>query len=149
MVFPLLLCYGESYGGPALVPFAHRFLHRCLVDSEIDLGVILEGFEGSKSVVLGVDLCMIFACRFKSSPKNGQERPKSTQERPRAPQERPKSGPRAASEVPKSDPRAAKTGPRAAKSKFGSFLGAVLHYFGDQIWIQLRSCMFVISVDVH
>ena len=99
LVFPLLLHSGESYGGPASVLFPHRFLHRFLVDSGIDLEVILEGFGRSKSVILGVHFCMIFACRSKSGPRAPksalQERPRVAQERPKSAQERPKSAPRA------------------------------------------------------
>ena len=46
LVLPLLLCSGESYGGPVSVLFSHRLLYRFLVNSGIDLGVMLEGFGG-------------------------------------------------------------------------------------------------------
>ena len=93
LVFPLLLHLGGSYVGSMLVLFAHRFSHRFFVDLGVDFGALLGAFGGSKSIIFGIDLGMIFACRSKSGLRA------------------PKSGPRA----PKSAPRAPKRGPRAAK----------------------------------
>ena len=105
LVFPLLLRLGGSYVGSISVLFSHRFLHRFLVDLEVDFGALWGAFGGSKSVILGIDFGMIFACRSKSglrAPKRGpraaKSPPKAPQERPREPQERPK----AAQEWPKS-----------------------------------------------
>ena len=76
-----------------LMPFlcSNRFLHCFFVAFWIDFGAILAPFRELKSVILGIDFWMIFACRSKSAqerPKSAQERPKSA---PRTPQERPRS----------------------------------------------------------
>ena len=62
------------------------------IDFGVDFGGILGAFGRSKSVIFGIDLLMLFACRSKSglrAPKRGPRAPKSA---PRAP----KRGPRAA-----------------------------------------------------
>ena len=88
VVFPLLLRLGGSYVGSISVLFAHRFWHRFLVDLGLDFGALLGAFGGSKSIIFGIDLGMIFACRSKSglrAPKSGPGAPKSA---PRAPKRR-------------------------------------------------------------
>ena len=54
----------ERPRAPQIGHFGHRFLddflHRFLVDVWLDFGVILGGFWGSKSVILGIDFGMIF-----------------------------------------------------------------------------------------
>ena len=99
--------------------FSHRFLSSILIRLGIDFGSLWASFWVPKSVMLGIDFLMIFACRLKSAqecPKSAQERPKSAprapQERPRSRQERPKRGPR----VPKSTPRAPPKRPRTPKN---------------------------------
>ena len=82
LVFPLLLRLGGSYVGSISVLFAHRFLHRSLVDLGIDFGALLGAFGGSKSIIFGIDFGMIFACRSKSGPRAAQVRPKNAQDGP-------------------------------------------------------------------
>ncbi len=79
------------------VLFSLRFLHRFLVAFWCDFGAIWGGFGESKSVILGIDFLMIFACRSKSGPRAAKSGPRAAKSR----QERPKSGPRAAKSGPK------------------------------------------------
>ena len=76
------------------IDFYHRFW--CVLGS--DFGAIWDPFWEPKSVILGIDFLMIFACRSKIAPRAAQEPPKSGQE------------------PPKSLPRAAKSGQESPKS---------------------------------
>ena len=120
-----------------------RFLASMFDHFLSDLGLILGGFGVPKSIIFGIEISRIFACRSKSGPraamggpraakggtraarrgpratKSGpiaaQERPRPAQERPRVGQERPKTG----QEGPKSGPERPKSGqerPKAAQS---------------------------------
>ena len=87
----------------------------CLVAFCSDFGAILEGFWGPKSVILGIDVLMIFACRVKSGPRAVKSGPRVA-----------KSGPRAT----KSAPRAAKSGQERPKSSQERLLGGLGEVFG-------------------
>merc|ERR1712078_808941 len=52
----------RSFFGLLSCSFFVRFLHRFLVDFGSHFGVILGGLGGSKSVILGIDLLIIFGC---------------------------------------------------------------------------------------
>ena len=106
-----------------------RFLASIFDHFLSDLWLILGGFGVPKSIIFGIEILWIFACRSKSGPTAAQEQPWAAQERPRPAQERPggaQERPRAALERPKSGqerpksgqerPKAAQSGPRVAKS---------------------------------
>ena len=104
LVFPLFLRLGGSYVGSISVVFLHRFLYRFLVDLGVDFGAILGAFGGSKSVILGIDLGMIFACRSKSGlrgPKSGPRAPQERQREPKSVQEAAKRSPKKPQERPR------------------------------------------------
>ena len=76
-----------------------------LITFWLDVRNILGGFGKSKSVILGIDFWIIFACRSKSGPRAAKSGPRAPESRPRAAQELPraaKSSSRAARERPKS-----------------------------------------------
>ena len=80
LVFKAFLRLGGSYVGSISVLFSHRFLHRFLVALGVDFGAIWGAFGGSKSVILGIDFGMLFACHSKSdlrAPKRGPRAAKS------------------------------------------------------------------------
>ena len=80
-----------------------------------ELGLILEGFGVPKSIIFGIKISWIFACRSKSGPRAAMGGPRAAKGGTRAARRGPretKSGPIAAQERP----RAAKERPRAAKS---------------------------------
>ena len=66
-----------------------------------DLGLILGGFGMPKSIIFGIEISWIFACRSKSGPRAAMGGPRAA-----------KGGTRAA----RRGPRATKSGPRVAKS---------------------------------
>ena len=116
LFFHYFCVLGGSYVASISVLLSHRFLHRILDDLGVDLGVILGGFGGSKLVIFGIDLLMIFACRSKIAPRAA----KSGQEPPKSPPRAPKSGPRGAPERPRAAqerPRAAHERPKAAQER--------------------------------
>ena len=78
-----------------------------------DLGVILGSFGGPKSIIFGVEILWIWACRSKSGPRAAKGGPRAAQGVTRAA----KSGPGAAQERPRAAqerPRAVQSSPRAA-----------------------------------
>ena len=121
---------------------SHRFWHRFVVHLGVDLRLILGGFGRSKSVILGVDFCMIFACRPKSGPRAPQEQPRVAQGRPQSAQESPKGSPRAAQERPKGGQERLQSDQLLPKSRLGSFLDAFLARVGDPNLVWMRSCHF-------
>ena len=117
-----------------------RFLASTFDHFLAELGLILRGFGVPKSIIFGIEISWIFACRSKSGPRAAMGGPRAAkggtraarrgpratksgpiaaQERPRAAQERPYSGPIAAQERPRAAqerPRVAKSGPERPKS---------------------------------
>ena len=83
--------------------FSHRFLLSILFRFGVDFGSLWAPFLEPKSVILGIDFWMIFACRSKSGPRAAKSGPRAPKSRPRAAQERP----RAAQEIQKDPPRTA------------------------------------------
>ena len=80
-----------------------------------DLGLILGGFGVPKSIIFGIEISWIFACRSKSGPRAAMGGPRAAKGGTRAARRGPratKSGPIAAQERP----TAAQSGPRVAKS---------------------------------
>ena len=98
-----------------------RFLASTFDHFLSDLGLILGGFGVPKSIIFGIEISWIFACRSKSGPRAAMGGPRAAKGGTRAARRGPratKSGPIAAQERPKSGPRAAKSGqkrPRAAQ----------------------------------
>ena len=70
--------------------FSHRFLSSILVGFGFDFGSLWAPFWEPKSVILGIDFLMIFACRSKIAPRAAKSGPRAAQEWPRALQERPR-----------------------------------------------------------
>ena len=96
-----------------------RFLASIFDHFLSDLWLILGGFGVPKSIIFGIEILWIFACRSKSGPTAAQEQPWAAQERPRAAQERPggaQERPRAALERPKSGQERPKSGQEGPKS---------------------------------
>ena len=92
-----------------------RFLASIFDDFLWDLGLILGGFGVPKSIIFGIEISWIFACRSKSGPRAAMGGPRAAKGGTRAARRGPratKSGPRAAQERP----RAAKSGPERPKS---------------------------------
>jgi len=76
-----------------------------------DFGVILGGFGEPKSIIFGVEILWIFACRSKSGPRAAKSGPRATKSGPGAPQERPRE-PKSTQEVPQQSQRAAQETPK-------------------------------------
>ena len=71
--------------------FSYRFLSSIFVGFGSDFGSLWAPFWEPKSVILGIDFWMIFACRSKIAPravKSAQERPRATQEGPKTSEKR-------------------------------------------------------------
>ena len=85
-----------------------RFLASIFDQFLLDLGLILGGFGVPKSIIFGIEISWIFACRSKSSPRAAMGGPRAAKGGTRAARR----GPRAT----KSGPIAAKSGPERPKS---------------------------------
>ena len=88
--------------------FSYLFLFSILVRFGCDFGSLWAPFLEPKSVILGIDFWMIFACRSKIAPRAAKSGPRAAKSLPRASQERPRAAKRA--------PRAAKSNPRGPKT---------------------------------
>ena len=77
-----------------------RFLASIFDNFLLDLGLILGAFGVPKSIIFGIEISWIFACRSKSGPRAAMGGPRAA-----------KGGPRAA----KSAPEGPKSGQKAAK----------------------------------
>ena len=85
-----------------------RFLASMFDHFLSDLGLIFGGFGVPKSIIFGIEISRIFACRSKSGPRAAMGGPRAAKGGTRAARR----GPRAT----KSGPIAAQSGPRVAKS---------------------------------
>ena len=93
-----------------------RFLASTFDHFLSDLGLILGGFGVPKSIIFGIEISWIFACRSKSGPRAAMGGPRAAKGGTRAARRGPratKSGPIAAQERP----RAAQERPREAQEQ--------------------------------
>jgi len=92
--------------------FSYRFLSSILIRFFFDFASLWPPFWESKSVILGIDFWMIFACRSKIVPRAAKSGPRAAQEAKKGPQKHSKG----TQEHPKRHPSRAKQS-KAQQSK--------------------------------